>query len=174
MFRFLFLLIERSNFVLEKMKNQLLASFSALHDVMTSSSLYFHHFLDHTTSRWYNDQGLMLFTVFYVIFLSVSSVCFNFGRGRRDSMIGCLLKPPSRTASETRQCSWTLTIDEDDLDCREVDCRRTAGGCRSELWAMSRGRSVRKYNLLSRLLLAAGFAASSFVEHRHGTLRNQI
>ena len=38
-------------------------------------------------------------------------------------MIGCPLKPPSRTASETRQCSWPLTIDEDDLDCR----RWTAG-----------------------------------------------
>ena len=38
---------------------------------------------------------------------------------------------------------------------------------------MSRGRSVRKYNPLSRLLLAAGFAASSLGEHRHRTLRNQ-
>ena len=174
MFRLVFLLIERSNFVLEKMKNQLLASFSALHDVMTSSFLYFHQFLARTTSRWNNVRDLMVFTVFYIIFLSVSSVCFNFGRCRRDSMIGCPLKPPSRTASETRQCSWTLTIGEDDLDCREVDCRRTAGGCRSELWAMSRGRSVRKYNLLSRFLLAAGFAAFSLVEHRHRTLRNQL
>ena len=103
------------------------------------------------------------------------AVCFNLGRGRRrDSMIGCPLKPPSRTASETRQCSWPLTIALDDLDCREADCRRTAGGCRRELWAMSRGRSVRKYNPLSLFLLVAGFAASSLGEHRHGTLRNQV
>ena len=46
---FAFSLIEKSNFVLEKTKNQLLASFSALHDVMTSSSLYFHQILAHTT-----------------------------------------------------------------------------------------------------------------------------
>ena len=129
------------------------------------------------TKSWLIQHWFQIwcFSVFYTIFLSVFVVCFNLVRGRRrDSMIGCPLKPPSWTASETRQCRWTLTIAQDDLDCREADCRRTAGGCRRELWAMSRGRSVRKYNLLSRFLLAAGFAAFSLVEHRHRTLRNQL
>ena len=75
-------------------------------------------------------------SVLLQFFVSVYAVCSNFVQGRkRDSMIGCPLKPPSRTASEPRQCSWTLTNGQDDLDCRS----RTAG----ELQEAAGGNSER-------------------------------